>query len=441
MGLFQKLFGKKPKSERYQLGLHKTKENLGNLKAILAKSEKIDDELFDSLEDIFIQADIGIDTVIYFINELKKDVINKKISDPKDLAEIIVDKMFEIYLKGELVQTDLNYTDHEVNVYLFVGVNGVGKTTTIGKLAKQLKDEGKKIMMVAGDTFRAGAISQLVEWGRRSNTFVFAKEAGSDPSSVIYDALEIAKKEFWDFVKNNPIYSRFYNCFRVFAFGGYDYKNHKGEIVKKTEWSFNRTKYSLNWKSRKIEIWCSENPGMHPIEKFEDDLIKPFQLTYKIENGILKEYLIDRLAKALGNTYSNFDIEIIDCEKANFKTDVDSLLSGISGILNSIKQREIQSRKIKIVFERKGRTRFIKIIHVGSKSIKSFEEEEHDLLQGDLLNVKRSLFCVCDWSIVSENPSNKINQINILYDIKLKKAKESIDDPIEGFTHILTFYS
>jgi len=200
MGLFQKLFGKKPKSERYQLGLHKTKENLGNLKAILAKSEKIDDELFDSLEDIFIQADIGVDTVIYFISELKKDVINKKISDPNDLAEIIVDKMFEIYLKGELVQTDLNYTDHEVNVYLFVGVNGVGKTTTIGKLAKQLKDEGKKVMMVAGDTFRAGAISQLVEWGRRSNTFVFAKEAGSDPSSVIYDALEIAKKDHYDVV-------------------------------------------------------------------------------------------------------------------------------------------------------------------------------------------------------------------------------------------------
>lgn len=200
MGLFQKLFGKKPKNERYQLGLHKTKENLGNLKAILAKSEKIDDELFDSLEDIFIQADIGVDTVIYFIGELKKDVINKKISDPKDLAEMIVDKMFEIYLKGELVQTDLNYMEHEVNVYLFVGVNGVGKTTTIGKLAKQLKDEGKKVMMVAADTFRAGAISQLVEWGRRSSTFVFAKEAGSDPSSVIYDALEIAKKEHYDVV-------------------------------------------------------------------------------------------------------------------------------------------------------------------------------------------------------------------------------------------------
>jgi len=200
MGLFQKLFGKKPKNERYQLGLHKTKENLGNLKAILAASTKIDDELFDSLEDIFIQADIGIDTVIYFIDQLRLEVENKKIEDPKDLAEIIVDKMFEIYLKGELVQTDLNFDEGETNVYLFVGVNGVGKTTTIGKIAKQLKDDGKKVMMVAGDTFRAGAIDQLVEWGRRSNTFVYKKDAGSDPSSVIYDALEIAKNEKYDVV-------------------------------------------------------------------------------------------------------------------------------------------------------------------------------------------------------------------------------------------------
>ena len=200
MGLFQKLFSKKPKNDRYQLGLHKTKENLGNLKAILAASTKIDDELFDSLEDIFIQADIGIDTVIYFIDQLRLEVDNKKIEDPKDLAEIIVDKMFEIYLKGELVQTDLNFDEGETNVYLFVGVNGVGKTTTIGKIAKQLKDEGKKVMMVASDTFRAGAIDQLVEWGRRSNTFVFKKDAGSDPSSVIYDALEIAKNEKYDVV-------------------------------------------------------------------------------------------------------------------------------------------------------------------------------------------------------------------------------------------------
>jgi fused signal recognition particle receptor len=200
MGLFQKLFGKKNKNERYALGLHKTKENFGNLKAILAQSKTIDEDLYDTLEELFIQADIGVDTVIYFIDELKKEVNVKTITDPKDLSEIIVDKMFEIYLQGELVQTDLRYDEGETNVYLFVGVNGVGKTTTIGKLAKQLKDQGRKVMMVAGDTFRAGAIDQLVEWGRRSQTFVYTKPAGSDPSSVIFDALEIAKKEHYDVV-------------------------------------------------------------------------------------------------------------------------------------------------------------------------------------------------------------------------------------------------
>lgn len=200
MGLFKKLFTKKNKNDKYALGLHKTKENLGNLKQILDQSTVIDDELFDALEDIFIQADIGVDTVLYFIESLREDVFHKNISNPNDLAEMIVDKMFEIYLKGEFLNTELNYDKDELNVYLFVGVNGVGKTTTIGKMAKQLQNEGKKVMMVAGDTFRAGAIEQLKIWGQRSNTFVFTKPEGTDPSSVIYDAIELAKKEHYDVV-------------------------------------------------------------------------------------------------------------------------------------------------------------------------------------------------------------------------------------------------
>src|SRR5690554_7113110 len=110
------------------MGLHKTKERLGNLKEILAQKTKIDEDLFMELEDIFIQADMGVETVLYFVNELRKEVDNKKLTNPEELAEIIVDKMFEIYLKGEIVQTDLNYDEGEINVYLFVGVNGVGKT-------------------------------------------------------------------------------------------------------------------------------------------------------------------------------------------------------------------------------------------------------------------------------------------------------------------------
>lgn len=200
MGLFKRLFSRKPKNERYRLGLHKSKESLSSLKRILETSETIDDELFDALEDLFIQADIGVDTVIDFIGMLREDVLKKEITDPNDLAEIIVDRMFEIYLKGEFVDTDLVYEENKTNVYLFVGVNGVGKTTSIGKLAKTLKDEGKKVMLVAGDTFRAGAIEQLVLWGERSKTYVHTKPAGSDPSSVIYEALEIAKRDHYDVV-------------------------------------------------------------------------------------------------------------------------------------------------------------------------------------------------------------------------------------------------
>ncbi|WP_026391240.1 signal recognition particle-docking protein FtsY [Haploplasma modicum] len=200
MSFFKKLFGRKPKNDKYEMGLHKTKERLGNLKQVLANSKKIDDTLFDELEDIFIQADMGVDTVLYFINELRKEVDNKKIEDPNLLAEIIVDKMFEIYLKGEILDTELDYSDSRINVYLFVGVNGVGKTTTIGKIAKSYVDQGKKVMVVAGDTFRAGAINQLDVWANRSGATLFKKEEGSDPSSVIHDALVLAKKDKYDVV-------------------------------------------------------------------------------------------------------------------------------------------------------------------------------------------------------------------------------------------------
>jgi len=200
MGLFKSLFSSKKKNKKYQLGLHKTKQNFSNLKAILDESDHIDDDLFDALEDVFIQADIGVDTVVYFIDKLREDVKTKQIVDPKDLTEMIVDGLFEIYLQGELVSTELSYDENDLNVYLFVGVNGVGKTTTIGKLAKQFKDDGKKVMLVAGDTFRAGAIEQLKIWGERSGCFVFSKKEGSDPSSVMYDALELAKKENYDVV-------------------------------------------------------------------------------------------------------------------------------------------------------------------------------------------------------------------------------------------------
>lgn len=196
-GLF-KSKKEKEKSKKYKLGLHKTREGaFKTLHELLNNNTKIDDDLFDELEEIFIMADIGVDTVVKFIDELKEEVYHKKISDASLLSEMIIDKMFEIYLKGEIVNANLNLHD-ELNVILFVGVNGVGKTTSIAKIAYKLKKEGKKVLLAAGDTFRAGAIEQLSEWARRIGVEIVTKAAGSDPSSVMFDAVNKAKQENYD---------------------------------------------------------------------------------------------------------------------------------------------------------------------------------------------------------------------------------------------------
>ena len=202
MGFFS-IFKKKEKtkSEKYKLGLFKTREGaLGTLKEVLNGKDKIDDDLFDSLEEIFIQADIGVETVVNFVEELREECDNKKITDPKELSEIIMDKMFDIYLKGEVVNANLNVSKDKLNVVLFVGVNGVGKTTSIAKIAKMYKDQGYKVLLAAGDTFRAGAIEQLNEWAKRVGVDIVKKNAGSDPSSVMFDAIKKAQSENYNLV-------------------------------------------------------------------------------------------------------------------------------------------------------------------------------------------------------------------------------------------------
>lgn len=200
MGLFD-IFkkNKKDKKEKYKLGMHKTRENsFGSIKKILESSSKIDDALFDELEEVFIMADVGVDTVISFIDDLRDEVMKRNIKEPTLLQEIIIDKMFEIYLKGEVVNANLKLNKDGLSVILFVGVNGVGKTTSIAKIAHQLKSEGKKVLLAAGDTFRAGAIEQLATWAKRVGVDIVYKDAGSDPSSVMFDAVNKAKNEGYD---------------------------------------------------------------------------------------------------------------------------------------------------------------------------------------------------------------------------------------------------
>lgn len=200
MGFFSNLFKKKPKNDKYQMGLHKSKSSFDTLKNLLSESDEINEDLFDTIEDLLISADIGVDTVLFITKALREEVQKKDLVDPKLLSEIIVDKIFEIYLKGEFVDTTLRYDEGQINVYLFVGVNGVGKTTTIGKFTHVNRLAGKKVLVVAGDTFRAGAIEQLKEWADRAKVDFFAKEALSDPSSVIFEALQKASREHYDLV-------------------------------------------------------------------------------------------------------------------------------------------------------------------------------------------------------------------------------------------------
>ncbi|MGD9910586.1 MAG: signal recognition particle-docking protein FtsY [Candidatus Izemoplasmatales bacterium] len=199
MGLFQKLFSSKEKlekREKYKIGMSKTRHgSFSSLKEVLAYSKKIDEALFDQLEEIFIMADIGINTSLKLMKSLKEEVKKSGLTDPKDLENLIVDKMFELYIKNDIINTNIPYNKEGLTVILFVGVNGTGKTTSIAKLANKIKNDGKTVMVAAADTFRAGAIEQLRIWSERVGCeFVFKKE-GSDPSSVVFDALKQAKEK------------------------------------------------------------------------------------------------------------------------------------------------------------------------------------------------------------------------------------------------------
>lgn len=204
MGFFGNLFKSKEKkanAKKYKIGMEKTRSSVfNNLKTLLDSAEKIDDDLFDELEEIFIMSDIGVDTVIKFTEHLRSKVSLQKITSPDDLKEIIVEEMFKLYVKDDIVSSNLNIENNRLNIVLFVGVNGVGKTTTIGKVANEYIKKGKNVLMVAGDTFRAGAINQLKIWSERVGASFYAKEEGSDPSSVMFDAIAYAKTNDIDII-------------------------------------------------------------------------------------------------------------------------------------------------------------------------------------------------------------------------------------------------
>ncbi len=186
--------------ELYDKGLEKTrKEFVSKLSMLGIKYTKVSEDYYDELEELLINADVGVNTVMSFMDRLRDRVKKEKITDTNYLNEVIVDELFIIYVGNDSLSDKINMAKEGPTVLLFVGVNGVGKTTTIAKLAYKYKNEGKKVMMIAGDTFRAGAVQQLEIWAERTGSIFYGKE-NIDPAGVVFDGLEKAKEENVDIV-------------------------------------------------------------------------------------------------------------------------------------------------------------------------------------------------------------------------------------------------
>lgn len=186
---------KKEEISKYEEGLTKTREEFVSKLSLLGhKYTKVNEAYFEELEDLLIMADIGVNTVFKFLEKLRKRVKDENITDFEYLQEVIVDELFIIYVSGESLSDKINMQSEGPTVILMVGVNGVGKTTTIAKLAHKYRNMGKKVMLIAADTFRAGAVPQLKEWAEKTGSLFYGKE-NTDPSGVIFDGLTKAKEE------------------------------------------------------------------------------------------------------------------------------------------------------------------------------------------------------------------------------------------------------
>ena len=205
MGLFNKIknaFSKDKTEEvvKYDEGLSKTRKEFATELSNLSKKYKnIDEDYFEELENILIMADIGVNTVMKFVDKLRKRVKEENIKDSDTLKEIIVDELLIMYVDNGILNSKIKYSEEGPTVILFVGVNGVGKTTSIGKIANKLKNDGKKVLLVAADTFRAGAVEQLVEWGKKIDVEVVTTES-KDPSAAVYDGVDKGVKGEYDVI-------------------------------------------------------------------------------------------------------------------------------------------------------------------------------------------------------------------------------------------------
>lgn len=187
--------------DKYDKGMEKTRKNFSERIADLFISfREIDEDFYEDLEEAFIGADVGFNMTIALTDAIRDAIEEENVSRPEDVKRVVLEQMVNIYEKNETGTVAIKENPDGPTVILFVGVNGVGKTTSVGKIGYNLKQEGKKVIMAAGDTFRAGAIEQLNVWGERLDIPVVTGKANSDPASVVFDAVKRANEENYDYL-------------------------------------------------------------------------------------------------------------------------------------------------------------------------------------------------------------------------------------------------
>jgi len=204
MGIFskikEKLFGKK-QNEKYVAGLDKSRQTFkGKLKSLFARFKKVDEEYFQELEDLLIASDVGARLAYEIVDATKEEAKYQGITDPNKILELLVEEMYVSYSKDIELEEPIHYASEGPTIIMMVGVNGVGKTTTIAKLTHRFLNEGKKVLLVAADTFRAGAVEQLGVWADRLQVDIVKGRENADPSSVIFDGMKKAKDSDYDIV-------------------------------------------------------------------------------------------------------------------------------------------------------------------------------------------------------------------------------------------------
>ena len=204
MGIFskikEKLFGKK-QNEKYVAGLDKSRQTFkGKLKSLFARFKKVDEEYFQELEDLLIASDVGARLAYEIVDATKEEAKYQGITDPNKILELLVEEMYVSYSKDIELEEPIHYAAEGPTIIMMVGVNGVGKTTTIAKLTHRFLNEGKKVLLVAADTFRAGAVEQLGVWADRLQVDIVKGRENADPSSVIFDGMKKAKNSDYDIV-------------------------------------------------------------------------------------------------------------------------------------------------------------------------------------------------------------------------------------------------